>query len=191
MPVGGHSWLILGTPVSGFAVRAFGLLLGAYAIGLVMPQAAAIFYLGSAIWCLSRPRGIIEGISFMFFILMANPGLLSGFKDLRWLVLACGFFSVLRVSIGGEPGVWARLPKFFFVALAFVAIELVVNIQSSRMPTISAFKLVSFGVGVTTLVLGFALAKRRNGYWMDWFGGLFAAALLGSVAYRLIGRGYE
>ena len=183
--------LILGTPVSRFALRTCILLLGAYSIGFVIPKAAVIFYLGSAIWCLLKPRRIVEGISFMFFILMANPGLLSGFKDLRWLVLACGFFSALGVAFGAEPGVWARLPKFFLVVLAFVCVELVVNRFSSKIPTISVFKLVSFGIGATTLILGFAIAKRQNSYWMDWFGGLFAAALIGSVFYRLVGRGYE
>ena len=172
-------------------------LLGRFiSLGVGSAAHASVFVLLVA-WTLKGPRQAVEALTLSWLATFLNPGLysLSSYSEvLRWLVIAGALASVLlRVGSRGST-----VPRAWFWLAAFVVTASMLALQASYAPDVSLFKLVSFFMGATAVLLGFHQTRHEAAYWRIWFVTLFAVMVTASfplivhpLGYLRNGRGFQ
>lgn len=137
-----------------------------------------------ALYALRGARQSLEALSLLAFMLIVGGGNLS---LLRWIVLFAAFGRALWDGILLD----APWPRFFAPLLAFFAVILVFSLLTSQMPIVSAFKLISFTVGVGTVFTAFHRTLHLRDYWLAWFFTLSIFIVLTSAPLAGTSLGYE
>lgn len=157
-----------------------------------------IAMVGLCLWALRGPDQAIQALTLGGLIKFLNPGL---YPDLRtasmlgWVLLALVGFRVL-VSTLSRRG-WGT-PVLFWLAV-FALVILLHSATTSRQGVLSAFKIVSFTFGATTVLLAFQNSTQHKIDWTPWFVGLWSAVLLlsaptvffPSIGYLKNGWGFQ
>ena len=183
------SWVEANRP----SVWAASAVLGVLVVGRIVPFGGNLVYLVCAGYALAGCRQAIQALTIMLVVLMASAAWVPDqVKDLRWLVLGCSLLSVGIRTSGTAHRLAPGTLNIVRAVLAFVVIEILVTVGLgvSRAPTVSLFKLLSFGAGAVTLVLGFAGSMTTRRYWDTWFTGWFAGVFAASLLVLPLGGGF-
>lgn len=157
-----------------------------------------IAMVGLCIWALRGPDQAIQALTLGGLIKFLNPGL---YPDLRtasmlgWVLLALAGVRVWISTISRRG--WGS-PVLFWLAVFGLAI-LLHSATVSRQGVLSAFKIVSFVFGATTVLLAFECSALRKVDWTPWFVGLWSAVVLlsaptvffPSIGYLKNGWGFQ
>lgn len=148
-------------------------------------------------WALRGPRQAIEALSLSWLLTFLNPGLfyVSGMSEvLRWLVVAAALGTMVLRLLLRE----ATLPRAWFWVLGFVVTGSSLAVHTSYALDVSLFKLVSFFMGASAVLLGFHFTRHEGAYWRSWFFILFAAVvvigfplIVHPLGYTRNGRGFQ
>lgn len=152
--------------------------------------AGAAGYLVLAMWALGGYRRALQALSLSFLITYLNSVLfpaVEGGNALRWVVFGAATASIFFES-------WRRHAPLspagrYLLLFGFVAAFL--NFMVSPSMIISLFKIASFIVGVSAILLASRLARQDPIYWQSWFFTLLLTVLVLSVptlAVASIGR---
>jgi hypothetical protein len=157
------------------------LIIGKMALVLVLPAIgsaahAAVFVL-LAVWALLGPRRAIEALTLSWLASFLTPGLYTptpAADVLRWVVIAAAFTSVSiqTVKSGGN------VPRAWLWVVGFVGVATVLAVPVSYAIDVSLFKLASFLMGATAVLLGFHLTRMEASHWHRWFVCLFAVVVI-------------
>lgn len=158
------------------------MVLGGFLLPNILEPLILVVMAGRA---LRGPKETIEAFFVLAFFLLGNPTFISGeAKMLRYLVYFAGFASVyFRKGASHTP-----FRKFLWY---FLAIEGVVILLFGQMAILSALKLLSFFIGVFTIVEAFAQTRRLKPYWFKFVNTFFLFAMVGSAVFLVVGLGYE
>ena len=175
--------------------KAFGLTLVVLIFTKIIPFGGALAMVACVVCSLFGPRLAIQALMINFLLLMASSAWmgsnkLGSFSELRWLVLLGAAFSVFRCQLGGRARRLESVKPILSLVLMFCVVEIVIGLWVSRYPTISAFKLSSFGVGAIAIPMAFNYSGVKVRYWQDWFGGWFAGCALAGVICLAWGGGF-
>ena len=131
----------------------------------VFPPAFLVAYLGLIVYAARGPKESVQAFTILAILLLLNPGMYSkpSFdKSLRWLI----FFSAFgRVLFDSAP----KPSRVNFPIIFFSFSVLVLSLITSYNTTISALKIVTFGVGTYTLMTCFYRTLHLRAYWASWF----------------------
>ncbi|WP_445666633.1 O-antigen ligase family protein [Fodinibius sp. AD559] len=161
---------------------------------LLLPIFGGIFhtacYLLVAAWCLLGVRRSLEGLTLLWLLTYLNPGIyslssLEGF--LRWLPLFASAFTVMRVGFFTRD---YNIPRAVVWLIVYTIGIMVMAFISSRLPLVSLFKVLSFCIGVMTILMGFQIESDNNKYWEAWFTTLLQTLLLVSLPLIVLEWGY-
>lgn len=158
-------------------------------IPLVGSAAHAATYLLLAFWSLGGPRRAIEALTLTWLVTFLNPGIytLSEQSDLlRWVVIGAAFVSVSVTALQRRSAV----PRTLLWLWVFAAVSGVLALTVSYAPSVSLFKLLSFTMGATTVLLGFHLTRHEAAYWRTWFLVFFVVIVLASLPLIFHSLGY-
>lgn len=140
----------------------------------------AIAMVGLCMWAMRGPDQAIQSLTLGGLIKFLNPAL---YPDLR---TASMLGWVLLAVAGGRIGIsalnrrgWGSPVLFWLVVFGLVV--LLHSATVSRQGVLSAFKIVSFVFGATTVLLAFQSSATRKVDWTSWFVGLWSAVVLLSV----------
>jgi hypothetical protein len=170
------------------AVAVLGLLL----FSRVVPFGGSAAMTGLALYALTGSRQAIQALTLLIVVLMGSPAWIGAgtIKDLRWLVLLAAFVTALVQFGRMKHGMAAPVKAVLASGLAFVLLQVALAPAVSRVPEISFFKSLSFGIGLVAVLGNFAAAGRSRLYWEHWFTGWFAAELLAGVLCMAWGGGH-
>ena len=153
----------------------------------VVPPLAAVAYLVAAVYALRGPRETVEAYAVLFLLLLGNFG--SGAEALRWLVLFAGFGRVVWDTVLNYVN--CAVPRRIVATLiVFFSCILVASLTVSKMPLISALKLISLTVGTLTIFISLYRTRHLRTYWRDTFYTLAIFVFGGSVIAFFLGIGY-
>ncbi len=169
-----------------------------YAGLILQKDLPAIAMVGLCIWALRGPDQAIQALTLGGLMKFLNPAL---YPDLRtasmlgWVLLALAGARVWLSAISRRG--WGS-PVLFWLAVFGLAV-LLHSATVSRQGVLSAFKLVSFVFGATTVLLAFQSSARRKVDWTPWFVGLWSAVVLlsaptvffPSIGYLKNGWGFQ
>ncbi len=161
------------------------------------PLHAALF-LGLGLWALAGPRQALEALSLSWLATFLNPGiysLSSSGEALRWGVLLASFVSVfLRFVLLKK----IRFPRTWWWLLGFVLVATGLSFFTSYAFDVSLFKIITFFMGTSTILLGSHMTSDSSEYWKSWFLAIFLiVAMLGfpllfnPMGYFRNGRGFQ
>lgn len=136
-----------------------------------------------AVYALRGARESLEALSLLSFMLLIGGGDLS---ILRWVVLFAAFGRTLWDGVLMD----APWPRFLGPLLIFFATILVFSLLSSQLPVVSAFKLISFTIGVGTVFTAFRRTWHLRDYWLAWFFTLSVFIVLASAPLAGMSLGY-
>ena len=161
---------------------------------LVIPLGGETFhaavYLMLALWALRSSRHALESLSLVLIVSSLNPAIyqlsdLSTF--LHWFVIICAFITVALNQIFKS----IKIPSAWVWLVVFVVIVALLSILSSYAIDISLFKLTSFFIGGTTILLGYHQTKKYSKYWGMWFYFIFVVTVFFSFPLIILSPGYE
>jgi hypothetical protein len=139
------------------------------------------------------PRRALEALTLTWLLTFLNPGLysLSGYASLlRWLVIGVAFVNIAFQATFSTRKQGARAPRAYWWVVSFVIVAGVLSLFSSYMPDVSLFKLLSFLIATTAVLLGFHLTRDQVGYWKRWFLTFFTVVLFSGFPLVLHDLGY-
>lgn len=170
-------------------VKTILLLVSILVIGIILPAIKPAIYLALAIHAFRGPKQTIEAFTVLFVILMGNPAAFGGSgKSLRWLVIISGFLSTIfqmtRRQKGNQTDENMLFIWFFFLAMLPIAL------LSSKIPSVSVFKLISFFMGAITIFHSFRTTRLQQEYWKNWFFTVFLFLLSASLLTFPLGIGF-
>jgi hypothetical protein len=153
---------------------------GLIASSIVEPLALLFF----GFRALKGPKETVEAFFVLAFFLLGNPNFVSGdAKTLRYLIYFLGFAAVFFRKSAPKTPFRTYLWAFLFIFLLASAL--------GQMPVLSALKVISFFIGVYTLVEAFAQTRHLKVYWFRFVNTFFLFLVGGSVVFFLLGMGYE
>lgn len=137
-----------------------------------------------ALYALSGDRQYTEMLALLAFLIALNPGSVSlG----RWLVL---FFAAGKMILDtlryNKP-----VPKVVNALLLFSIAVFAMSFMVSPFPMISIFKILSFTLGVSTILTGFYRTRHLTNYWFSWIYTLGVFILVASLPLYGMGLGYR
>ncbi len=186
MPEAPRHWLVA-------ALKVFGCII----IPLAGASAHTTVYFILVAWSLGGPRRSIEALTLSWLLNVLNPGIynLSPYAGiLRWVILATSFASVAVGFFRYRECISKTV--YWVWAFAFVAAGL--SFFASYAPDVSLFKITTFVIGATTVLLAFQLTNNQSIYWETWFLTFFIVICLVSfplvfspLGYLRNGRGYQ
>ncbi|MCB9299012.1 MAG: O-antigen ligase family protein [Lewinellaceae bacterium] len=160
-----------------------------FAVHLAVPAINPLVYVLLAAHALRGPKQTIEAFSIMFVVLMGNPGVFGGSgKSLRWLVIIAGFATTVMGMLG-RGGAIRTDRNLLFIWFFFLAM-LPTAILTSKIPGVSAFKLISFFMGAITVFRSFQATHQLQAYWKSWFYTLFVFIIGASLLAFPLGVGF-
>jgi hypothetical protein len=146
-------------------------------------------YLVFAAWSLFGPRRALEALTLTWLITFLNPGIYSISSQgdfLRWLVIGTSFISVLTTMFVRK----IPPPRSLLWLLAFIGVSGLLSVIVSYAPDVSLFKLLSFGLVSSTVLIGYRLTRHESSYWQDWFISLFVVVVFLSFCLIFSDFGY-
>ena len=169
-------------------------MLAKVAVVLVLPLVGrnwhAAVYLLLLVWALAGPRRALEALTLSWLASLLNPGIYSLSPQaslLRWMILAAASASVAAYAVKRR----ASVPRAWAWVTLFVVLISLFSLQVSYAPDVSLFKLVSFFVGASTVLLGFHLTRDRVEYWQRWFFVVFATLVVAGLPLIAHPLGYH
>lgn len=164
-------------------------LFGIFAISLVVPAIKPLIYLILAVHALRGAKETIEAFSLLFIILMGNPAIFgtSG-TGLRWVVILMGFAGTFwrMIRKGGSNQTDSNIITIWL----FFLILFPISILTSKVPSVSTFKLISFFIGALTVFHCFRTTRQLQEYWKHWFYTIFVFLILASLLTFPLGYGF-
>jgi O-antigen ligase len=158
-----------------------GLVIGGLIASSVAEPLALLFF---GFRALKGPKETIEAFFVLAFFLLGNPNFVSGdAKTLRYLIYFLGFAAVFFRKSAPKTPFRTYLWAFLFIFLLASAL--------GQMPVLSALKVISFFIGVYTLIEGFAHTRHLKVYWFRFVNTFFLFLVGGSIVFFLLGMGYE
>lgn len=156
----------------------------------LMPGIGRLVYLGLAIYAARGARQTIEALTLLVLVLLGNPLINAAEGDTyRWLVIAAGFGRVIWDLVFQERAIQIPMGPVGILG-AFIVWTVVVSVLVSMLPTVSVLKVLTFGVGVCSILICFHSTRHLSGYWRSWFY-TFSVFVIGvSLAVFAAGLGY-
>ena len=126
----------------------------------IVPIAGSVVCLLMAVYALRGTRQYIEMLALLAFLLILGKGDISlG----RWIVLLAAALRMLYETFRyNQP-----MPRIINYLLLFSIAVFVLSFIVSPFPTISIFKLISFTIGVGTVLIGFYRTRHLSDYWFS------------------------
>jgi hypothetical protein len=141
------------------------------------PYAPVIGVIALTMWALAGAKQAIQALSLVVVIKFLNPAIYQfagPFALLAWLALAVAgsriFYDSVRIRSGRHP-----------VLRWLIVFALVVSFQSvffSYYAEVSIFKMLSFTIAATAILLGFKVTGAKSVDWTAWFVSLWIAVLV-------------
>lgn len=163
--------------------RFFGLLCMVLIAVRAVPMSGFVISLGLAVYALKGPKETIQSFTLLAFLLiLGNANVSLG----RWLVLFAGFGRMLWDTLikGGAT------PRIMLPLLVFSGTVFILSLTSSLFPVVSMFKVVSFVLGVSTIMMTFHQTSHLRDYWLLWFFTFCVFILVASLPLLALGQGY-
>lgn len=152
---------------------------------------SASAYLIITFWCLQNVRKAIEGLSLAWLLTMLNPGIFSLSTEagiLRWLPIFASWLTILRLAFFHNKRV--QVSKTVTWLGIYATVMILVSLFSSQIVEVSVFKIISFFLGTSIILIAFELEKENKAYWNLWFIALFKSTLYLSIPFLFLGVGY-
>jgi len=150
----------------------------------IQPDVGLLVCGGLAIHALRGSRYTVEALAILAFLLIYGKGDTSlG----RWIVLFASAVRVLWNGVFGQMG----MPKVLVSVIVFAVPAFVSSAFYSAFPAVSLLKLVSFLLGVVTVLTAFYQIRHLESYWLSWLYTLALFILSASIAALGSGMGYE
>lgn len=153
------------------------------------PIAHAFSYVILSVWALRGPRAAIEALTLTVLITYLNPGIytLSPYSNLlRWIVIGVAFIQIVANTL--------ILKKAFPVVIIWLLTYAVVigtfSVLNSYSPYVSLFKLFTFTIVASSVIIGFSLTKNNTSYWMAWFITFYIVVIISSFPLIIYDVGY-
>ena len=154
--------------------------------GFILPSLIEpIVLVAFGLRALKGPKETVEAFFVLTLYLLGSQNFTSGdAKTLRYLIYFLGFASVfVRKASTHTP-----LRKFLW---AFLILESLIFAVFGQMPALSILKLISFFLGVYTIVEAFAQTRHLRPYWFRFVNTFFLFVLVASAMFLLAGLGFE
>ncbi len=157
------------------------LLLYGWAIVLlaaVIPFAGEAILIAAALHALRGPRQTVEALLVLALTIMINKALVPvDISVLRWVVL----FAAAARTFWDTVITGMSLPGAFWWLTALVVTLVLFSVTSSRLPTVSLFKSLSFYMGAATALVALHRTRHLADYWQSLLLTLSAFVILGSL----------
>ena len=155
------------------------------------PFLTPLFFLIISAYALRGPKESVQALTLLAFLLLFNPGISrvldNGGSSLRWIVILAAFVRVCIDSFFNR----AQSPqKLIRPLLLFSFVMLVFALLVSFIPVISVLKLITFTVGVGTILTSFYRTAHLKNYWISWFLSLYLFVVLASLPFYGTRLGY-
>ena len=171
--------------------RVFFVFLGVVLVDAFVPPVALLICLALAAYALRGTRQTLEAFTVLTLLLLLGNSYISlG----RWLVLFACFGRIAWDTIMEDaPFPPILVPVSLFSLTIFVFAFLV-----SYIPAVSVLKIVTFYMGLATIMTAFYRTPHLRNYWFSWFFTLAMFIILASVplfgfpyGYRKTGTGFQ
>ena len=144
------------------------LLFVAVLIMAIASPAAMLVLGGLAVYALRGPKESMESLSLLAFLLIINNGIAaisSSLSLFRWLILFAVFGRLMWDSLSQKaPVPPAVMPLTIFSGTIFIF-----SFLFSYLPLVSALKVLTFFMGVSSALIGFYRTRHLRDYWIAWF----------------------
>lgn len=156
------------------------------ASGFLFPQIETLVMGLLCVRALKGARQTMEAAVITCFYILASPVFVEGAtrEFLRYLMLASGFVSLLVRS--GKQNSHATTFLWWFVLFFTLS-----SFLTSKIPSISVLKIISFFLGSYIMVEGFQQVKHNSRYWFVVINTFFVSAVYGSLIFFFLGFGFE
>ena len=169
-----------------------------FAMLAVQEDLPTIAMIALCVWALRSPEHAIQALSLSVVIKILNPVVYPQLGTASMLALLVLGIAGLRIAIAALQTKTLRHPVLTWV-LVFSIVILAHSMIVSRDSMISSFKILSFAIGATTVLLGFKVSAARDVNWIPWFTGLWTTILLlslptlfvASIGYHRNGTGFQ
>jgi hypothetical protein len=148
------------------------------------PQVGAAAHLGVYLflipWALGGPRRCVEALTLTWLVTFLNPGIFaqaSGDEVLRWVILSAALAGVAAHVVLKQ----STLPRAWFWVVGFIFATAALSVHTSYALDVSLFKLTSFFMGTTAVLVGYHLTRHDAGYWRLWFSTMFAVVVIAGI----------
>jgi len=166
--------------MANFSVKTFILILGLSLISFIdkINYSLILIFGIATIWALKGPWETIQSYFISIFLILGNPAVFSGPSAvMRWLVLAAGFATSVRI-ITSYRGYSFKAIK---TLILFLSVAIFCTILSSNIALISSLKLFSFFLSVFSILVCFQSLNRSKDEIIRWVNSYFLAVLFLSV----------
>lgn len=157
---------------------------GVYALAQYVPGAGSILCYAAAIYATRGSKQTLEAFTVLAFLILMGQ---TGGAAARWIVVFAGFGRAVWDTFFLE----AKLPRILWPVTIFSVTVLFFAPLTSYMPLVSALKVVSFWMGVTTSLTMFFRTRDMSEYWLSWFFTLILFMAIGSALIYATGGGYN
>jgi hypothetical protein len=166
------------------------LFFGIAAACFFIPNFDVLVYIYATVLALLSPRRAIEATLLTFFLVLGNPAIINPTtKALRWVVVAAVIAQAI-ISLSQRKERTKELWGPAMVLLGFMVIMIPLNLINSLIPSISIFKILSFGLGAMSLLICFQYAAKEQDELNRYFHTFFVFIWLLSVVIFFGGYGY-
>lgn len=163
------------------------------AVAMLLPLFGGTFYSFAYLlvffWALRGPKYSLQALTLSWLLTYLNPGI-YGYSEssaaLRWLVLFGAAATVHLAAFRAR----LRFPAALLFLGFFGVFALVTSVLQSPFPDVSVFKIVSFLLGVSTIILGFWVSRVKPDEWGAWLKGFFASIIIVSSPLIFSGVGF-
>ena len=149
-----------------------------------VPRAGELMCYATAIYAVRGSRQTLEAFTVLAFLILMGQ---TGSAAARWIVVFAGFGRAAWDTIFDS----APLPRILIPVAVFSGTVLFFAPITSSMPLVSALKVVSFWMGVTTSLTMFYRTRAMSDYWLSWFYTLILFLAVGSALVYATGGGYN
>ena len=138
-----------------------------------------LFMLGVTFYALRGSKESIEALTMLAFMIVINKGLASVplVSLFRWAILFAAFGRILWDSIMKDES----FPSIMVPLMLFSSTVFLFSLMASQLPLVSVLKLISFAIGVGTIMIGLYRTMHLREYWVSFFLTLGVFILLASL----------
>lgn len=160
------------------------ILLTILTIGLWIAPLGIVVCLALSVYALRGSRESVDALILLAFLIIFNKG---GISLGRWLVLLAAAGRMLVDTFGLNRPVPKVTNGFLLYCISVFVLSFVV----SPYPVISLFKIISFTLGVGTVLIQFHRTRHLTNYWISVLFTLGAFILVASLPLYGTGLGYQ
>lgn len=154
-----------------------------FALVWTVPASGFIICSLCAVYALFGARQTVVSLTVLAFLLLV------GARDIslaRWIVVIAAFARMIWDTLVLD----APLPKVLWHVAVFAVSIFVFSLLVSTYPVVSLFKLLSFAVGIATILTAFHRTSYLREYWLSWFVTFSLFILIASIPTYFTEIGY-